>query len=552
MTHDTRNTPEWARHAIWYQIMIDRFRDGDTSNNPPHCRPWRSAWFTPTEHEKSIGPEFYQYVFQRFYGGDLVGLKWSLDYLVDLGINALYLNPVFQADTHHKYNATNFLHVDEYFGLTRDYEAVAATEDLLDPSTWKWTDADMRFREFLHDAHSRGIRVIIDGVFNHVGLPHPAFQDVLQNGRESRFADWFDIISWDPFDWNGWAGHRDLPVFRKDGNGLASATAKQHIFDITRRWMDPDGDGDPSDGVDGWRLDVAPEVAMPFWAEWAAHVKAINPEAYTTGEVWHRADEWLDGHHFDAVMNYEFARPVVDWLCNEQHKIKPMQLVERLATTRGAYHPANHAVLQNLLDSHDTARFVSMTINPDRDYETGHRAQENPNYRHEKPPAESYARLRLAALMQMTYVGAPMIYYGDEVGMWGADDPTNRKPMLWRDLEPYEKPAENAVMTDLHAAYREMIALRNNHAALRSDNFESLLANDASDVWAFHRWDDNEQLIVALNASDYVRDAELPIRDDLRREWRVVFGEADALRVTDEEIDIRVSALGGVVIAAPR
>lgn len=556
MTHDPQNalrrTPEWARHAIWYQIMIDRFRDGDPANNPPHARKWTSDWFEPTELEASLAPEFYQYVFGRFYGGDLTGLSQSLDYLIDLGVNAIYLNPVFQASTHHKYNATNFLHVDEYFGRRRDYDEIVATEDLLDPSTWKWTEADLQFRAFLQEAHARGLHVIIDGVFNHVGLAHPALKDVIKHGQASRFADWFDMVSWDPVDWHGWAGHRDLPALRKDANGIASATAKQHIFDVTRRWMDPDNDGDPSDGVDGWRLDVPSEIAMPFWAEWADHVKAINPQAYTTGEIWHRADAWLDGRHFDAVMNYEFARPVVDWLCNQKHRCSTMHLVERLATVRGAYHPAHHAVVQNLVDSHDTARFASMAINPDRDYERGHRAQEHPNYNHGKPGAAAYARLRLAALLQMTYVGAPMIYYGDEVGMWGADDPSNRKPMLWRDLEPYEKPNENFVMTEHLSAYKEMIALRSRHPALRSDHFETLLVKDASDVWAFHRWDETDQLIVVLNGSEYVRDAELPMREDLRRDWRVVFGPRDALNVSDEEIEVRVAALGGVVIAAPR
>ena len=138
--------------------------------------------------------------------------------------------------------------------------------------------------EFLRTAKAKGFRVIIDGVFNHVGTAHPAFVDVQKNGQSSPFADWFSIRSWDPFEYDGWAGFGELPAFRKnDEHGLASESLREHIFAITRRWMDPDGDGDPSDGVDGWRLDVPEEVPMAFWVEWCALVRSINPEAYIVG-----------------------------------------------------------------------------------------------------------------------------------------------------------------------------------------------------------------------------------------------------------------------------
>ncbi|MDX2199107.1 MAG: glycoside hydrolase family 13 protein [Phycisphaerae bacterium] len=541
-------TPEWARHAIWYQVMPDRFFNGDPSNDPPHTRDWRSEWFSPAEWERAHGDNFYRYVFGRHYGGDLAGLRAKLPYLRDLGVNALYLNPIFQASTHHKYNATNYLHVDEHFGTLGDYAAVVASEDLADPTTWKWTASDRLFLDFLQEAHAAGMRVIIDGVFNHVGTQHPAFQDVRANGHRSRFADWFDVVGWEPFDWHGWAGFKDLPVFRKAPHGLASEGAKAHIFAVTKRWMDPDGDGNPADGIDGWRLDVPNEIAPPFWVDWRRHVRSINPQAYIVGEIWHRADDWLRGQHFDAVMNYPFAHVAVDWVCNRSRKISASAADARLRELRNAYAPEVTAVLQNLLDSHDTARIASIAKNPDRDYERGHRAQDHPGYDHGKPGALEYARVRLCALLQMTYVGAPMVYYGDEVGMWGADDPSNRKPMLWPEMEPYENPRENFVMNDLRAYYKQIIALRKGHAALRTNNIETVLTHDPADVWAFRRWDEREQLLVVLNASEYSRDIAIPRQGHLKSDWKVAFGPADCLTVRPEQLAIRVAPLSGVVL----
>lgn len=285
------HTPEWARHAVWYQIMPDRFRSGTTDNDPDPVRPWTSEWFTPSPWEPQDGQTFYKwYVFFRLYGGDIQGIEQKLAYLKELGVNAIYLNPIFQAPTHHKYDTDNYLHVDEHLGVVGDYDQVVAQEDLNDRSTWQWTESDRVFLRFIKKAHAMGFRVIIDGVFNHVGCNHPAFEDVKKNGQRSKYADWFDVVSWEPFKYRGWAGHDSLPVFQKSPDGLASEAVKQHIFNVTRRWMDPDGDGDPSDGIDGWRLDVPNEIPAPFWAEWREVVKSVNPEAYIVGEIWDRAD----------------------------------------------------------------------------------------------------------------------------------------------------------------------------------------------------------------------------------------------------------------------
>ncbi len=517
------HTPDWAKDAVWYQIMLDRFRNGDPSNDPQPVRPWTSAWYESSDFEGQDGQTFWQwYVFQRHYGGDLAGLEEKLDYLQELGVNALYLNPVFQAPSHHKYNATDFRHVDEHFGRRGDYDPKVQQEDLRDPSKWSWTDSDRHFLRVLKAAKPRGFRVILDGVWNHVGVPHPAFQDVVAKGRDSAYADWFEVTSWDPFQYQGWAGFGELPVFAKSANGFAADAVKQHVFDVTRRWMDPDGDGDPADGIDGWRLDVPNEVPMPFWHEWRALVKSINPDAYLSGEIWHRAEDWLDGRSFDAVMNYPFAEAAMAWIGNQRDKIPVSEIDRRLAELRLAYPAEATYVLMNLLDSHDTDRLASKMLNPDRAYDAGNREQDpGSTYNNARPGPLEYQKARLAVLLQMTYVGAPMIYYGDEVGMWGPDDPSNRKPMLWPDLEPYAAPEDRADRDHL-AFYRAAVALRREHAALRRGDFRTLLADDERDLWVYQRTHLEESVIVALNAGASPQEWQPPADG---RAWRQIWGE---------------------------
>ncbi|MBX3355400.1 MAG: alpha-glucosidase C-terminal domain-containing protein [Phycisphaeraceae bacterium] len=545
-------TPDWARDAIWYQVMVDRFRNGDPSNDPDPVRPWRSDWYSTSPWEGRDGQTFWQYfVFDRLYGGDIAGLKEKLPYLRDLGVNALYLMPMFQAPGPHKYNATNFLHIDEHFGTRGDYKAAEAAEDLLDPSTWTWTESDRKFLDFIRVAKSMGFKVIIDGVFNHTGTEHPAFRDVRAKGKESRFADWYEITSWEPFDYEGWWGFKSLPVFRKDEtNGIASDSLREHIFAVTRRWMDPNGDGDPSDGIDGWRLDVPNEVPIVFWTQWRELVKSINPNAYVSGEIWTRAEEYLGSQAFDAVMNYEFAKPAIAWVANREQKLTASEVDRRFAELRLVYPAASIPVMQNLLDSHDTDRIASMIKNPDRPYNERNREQEGHPYDSGRPDPEHYRRQRLLALMQMTHEGAPMIYYGAEVGMWGASDPVNRKPMLWKDLEPYEEPEENFVDKEMLAFYRAATRLRHDHSALRRGSFRTILTDDAQDVWVFLREDEREQVLVAFNAGE--RAAVITLPSEFGERWKPVFGEAEGPEGDPDWPRTEIPPVAGRVWARPK
>jgi glycosidase len=325
-------------------------------------------------------------------------------------------------------------------------------------------------------------------------------QDVLTNGQESVYADWFDITDWGPpVQYQSWDGGGWMPNFRKDQrHGIASDSARQYLFDITKRWMDPNGDGDPSDGIDGWRLDVAPDVPHEFWIEWRQLVKGINPEAYIVGEHWGVAKEWLQGDQWDAVMNYQFTVRAVRYFINQQRRISASDFDRELRELLNLYPLQVDFVMQNLYDSHDTDRLVNMIVNYDRDYDQGNRPQDGGLYDGRQPGPGAYQILKMLVTFQMAFLGAPMIWYGDEVGMYGADDPTNRKPMLWRDLEPYDR-AEDKVMLDVWQHYRRLLAIRNTYPALRTGLYRSWFVDDVQDVFGFLRVRGDDTIAVLLN-----------------------------------------------------
>ncbi|MFM7051495.1 MAG: alpha-amylase family glycosyl hydrolase [Planctomycetota bacterium] len=547
-------TPDWAKDAVWYQIMLDRFANGDRSNDPPDTMPWTSAWRRLQPWESRDGQTFWQWaVYGRQYGGDLAGLRARLPYLKSLGVNAIYLNPVFEAPSPHKYDARTFVHIDDAFGTKGDAAEASSREDLLDPRTWTLSASDRLFVEVLAACKAAGMRVIVDGVFNHVGDQHEAFLDVRAKGRASRYADWFRIRSFEPFAYDGWAGFGQLPEFAKTDTGFASPVVRAHVFEVTRRWMDPNGDGDPADGVDGWRLDVPNEVPIEFWREWRGLVKGINPDAYIVGEIWNPAGEWLDGRTFDAVMNYPFAQAVVAWAAGGAGAPKPSEVDARLAALRLEYPAQATFALQNLLASHDTDRLASMMANPGRGYDRANSEKPGSTYDGARPQPGHFRRARLAALVQMTYVGAPMVWYGDEAGMWGSDDPFCRKPMVWSDLGAFDDPDER-FDGEHFAAYRDMIALRAQHAAIRRGGFRTLLVDDARNLWVFERRLGDERVIVALNASDAPQEFTLPAAELAGFSWRTVH-DTECLRGAPPLEALRaavVAPLGGRVFLGTR
>ena len=549
----TTTVPEWAKTAVWYQIFPERFRNGDSANDPTvqdmaggwpyfqpenwQIHPWTSDWYKLQSWEKSTGKGFYWETGLRRYGGDLQGVLDRLDYLQDLGITAIYFNPLFESPSLHKYDAGMYHHIDNNFGPdpARDRE-IWQQENPADPATWRWTTADSLFLQLLQECHRRGMRVIIDGVFNHVGNTFWAFRDVVKNQQKSPYKDWFLIKSWDnpatpenEFEYQGWYGVRDLPELREDENGLV-AGAREHIKAVVQRWMDPNGDGDPSDGIDGWRLDVAEMVNMNFWRDFRRWVKAINPDAYITGEVWwedwrnnkiFNAAPWLQGDAFDAVMNYRFAQAVKQFVIDQKQQITATGFVNKLQAIYHDYPKENVYVLQNLMDSHDVDRLASQIINPDRWYDHVANPSQNADYDVRKPTAAERRKQRLIVALQMTLPGAPMIYYGDEAGMWGGDDPDCRKPMVWPELNyepeashPLGKPRPvDAVKfdDDLFQWYKKLIRIRTTNTPLALGDIDFFQIDDTAKWLAFKRSLAGENLFVLVNNRDMAATRELDL-----------------------------------------
>ena len=539
--------PDWIADAVFYQIFPERFRNGDPANDPTidsletsrrvpdswAVSPWTADWYSRAAWEKSMGKSFYASVYHRRYGGDLQGVIDKLDYLQELGVTAIYFNPIFHARSSHKYDATSLHHVDPYFGPdpTGDLKLIASETE--NPASWQWTAADRLFLELVQQLHRREMKLVIDGVFNHAGRDFFAFADLRQHQANSKYRDWYVVrkyddpeTSTDEFDYEGWWNSKSLPVFADNAaHDDLHPAPKKYVLRVTRRWMDPDGDRDPADGVDGWRLDVPNDVPTGFWAEWNRLVRELNPEAYTVGEYWHDAREQLLQGGFSATMNYHgFAYPVKGFLVDGRlaaHDFGRM-LAERLQ----AYPPAMQLAMQNLIDSHDTDRVASMIVNasnsaerayldPDRfDYDAGQGVspRHNRNYALRAPNERERAIQRLVALMQMTFVGPPMIYYGTEAGMWGADDPCDRQPMVWRDLnfepqaaDPLGRPRSPEPICfdeDLFRFYQEVVQLRRKHGALRRGDFAVVVADDAAQFFAFRRRLGDSTLLIAINRKE--------------------------------------------------
>jgi glycosidase len=545
---DGLRVPEWAKQAVWYQIFPERFANGDPINDPTprdmegawpykipngwHISPWTSDWYKLQPWEKANGHDFYWNAGVRRYGGDIQGIIDHLDYLQKLGITAIYLNPIFESPSSHKYDTRMYHHVDNNFGPNpSEDESIVATENPADPPTWKWTSADKLFLRLVQEVHKRGMKIILDGVFNHVGTSFWAFQDVVKNQQKSLFKDWFKIRTWDnpntpenEFDYEGWSGVRDLPEVNKNGKHYLADGFAEHVHAVVKRWMDPNGNGNPSDGIDGWRLDVAEKVNIQFWRQFRSWVKDINPQAYITGEIWWQnwqinqmfdASPWLQGDAFDGVMNYRFARAVEKFVIDTKTQISPEAFADSITAVQKEYPKDNFYALQNLLDSHDVDRIGSQLVNPDRWYDHYANPGQNGKYEVRKPTSAEILKQKLIVGIQMTMPGAPMIYYGDEAGMWGGDDPDCRKPMVWSGTQ-YEteasdplgrqrKPDSVSFDNDLFNWYKKLIGLRRQNGVLSEGDLKFIRVDNAEHVMGYSRTLDDTSIIVFVNGSNEER-----------------------------------------------
>ncbi|NOU46747.1 MAG: alpha-amylase [Bacteroidales bacterium] len=544
-----KNPPGWASEAIWYQIFVERFSNGDTMNDPLaenirtasdfftvpanwHTTPWTQNWYLPDDWTSDLGKDFYSNLQLRRYGGDLQGVMDKLDYLSDLGINAVYFNPLNDAPSLHKYDARNYHHVDVNFGPDPEGDnAIIASEDPADPATWKWTSADKLFLEVVDSLHHRNIRVILDYSWNHTGVEFWAWKDIMSKGENSRYADWYNIVSFDKletpeneFDYKGWLNIKALPEIKKVNTkeahrngfpfeGDLDAGAKAHILAVTKRWLAPDGD--VTKGIDGYRLDVADHVPMGFWRDYRKFVKKINPDAYLVGEIWWQ--EWPDilmnpvpyisGDVFDGIMFYHLYRPARYFFANTDFSISAGQLTDSLKFQWNRIPVETRTAMMNTASTHDTPRLLSSFYNKGK-YKFHAKPNEDENYKAGKPDHETYQRLRLYLMHQFTNIGAPHIWNGEEMGMWGSDDPDCRKPLWWPGMEFESENRLSVSGTDLsvdqvrfdsliYSFYKKLIQIRKDNKVLAHGEIGFL--NAVGKQWSYRRFDDREEIVVCFN-----------------------------------------------------
>lgn len=554
------NPPAWADTAIWYQIFVERFRNGDPNNDPTiknmnipglmqypqdwKLSNWTSDWYGRTEWEEKLGKGFQETLAFRRYGGDLQGVIDQLPYLKKLGINAIYLNPINHAPSLHKYDASSYHHIDVNFGPNPEGDLkLMASENPGDPSTWKWTKADLLFLSLLEKAHGIGIRVIVDFSWNHTGTLFWAWQDVVKNQQKSKFKDWYDILAWDnpatpenEFKYHGWLNIASLPELkkvniqgtRKTGYpyiGDIHPEVKQHIFEATKRWLAPNGD--PLKGVDGFRLDVADHIGITFWQDYRKYVRSINPHAYLVGEIWWA--EWPDslmnpapymqGDIFDAVMFYQTYRPARYHFAKTNFPITSKQLQESLTFEWSRIPERFQLNMMNVTSSHDAPRLLTDFYNPNK-YKFQATPNDNPNYNTGKPDLETYERVKLYLIHHFTTLGAPHIWNGEEMGMWGADDPHGRKPLWWEDLNfapetrynYTKKSTEKDMVTfnDSHFRYyQQLIQIRKSEKALQAGKLTFI---NHPTLFAYTRNLNEEEILIVCNANKNVESFSLPMK----------------------------------------
>ena len=475
--------PDWVRSAIIYQIFPDRFCNGDPSNDPDFREDYYADCRTPAPPGELLPPQRECFHLVRdwndisglrqspwleegkpdwwsFYGGDIAGVRRKLPYLTDLGVNVIYFNPLWQARSNHKYDAADFTQVDPHFGTAAELQAL------------------------VREAHAAGIRVILDVAFNHTGEDFWAFRDCVARGPESEYWNWYDWKKWPlpeplPPDfqpreyYQSWWGIKDMPDLNFDLSrthpaenyvkDIAEAAPNQplvdHILDCARWWL-------LEIGIDGFRLDVPDEVPYWFWELFRGHVKQLKPQAWIVGEIWQSARGWVGYRYFDSVMNYAFFKdPVLEFFI--LGLIDRKSFCDRISEGLAQYPVQAAGAMMNLLGSHDTVRILELA-------------------------GGDIDRLKRALIFQMTFVGAPHIYYGDEIAMPGGRDPDNRRPFNW-DWE------QDSRARDLRGFYQELIRLRKAYPLFAEGSFAFSKTTDGGLAWK--RFDSSEAVGVVMNLS---------------------------------------------------
>jgi len=522
-----QEAPSWARGMVWYLIMPDRFENADTENDATtsdlfgdetvswSISSWTDNWYKRSVEEVTMHDSFYPAALLRQYGGDFEGIRRRLDYLDSLGVTGIILTPVFKARSSHKFDFGSLHHMDPRFGPVSATDTTYIQREIPhDPMSWYFTSADREFMRLLAEIKRRGMRVLLTTQFVHCGVDFWAFRDLLEKQEKSAYASWFTVYAWDkpetPFHsefsyekmWNIDA----FPRFRQDTLGLVQGP-REYVFAATRRWMDPDGDGDPSDGIDGWCVDLTSELPVEFWKQWAEHCRSINPEVLLVNLG---KGNGLSAAPFDIDMPSRFGSHLHDFVLGG--RVTSTEFDASMMRLRSRTTLSGSDTQFNLIDSHETDRIASMCVNVGLPYDQRNTVLENASYLIRKPTEHERELQRMILLLQFTLPGAPVIYYGNEAGMWGADDPDNRKPMLWPGIkhEPevtYEvngDPTAYPVVFDssLFEYYRTLIQLRKRHFSLKTGDVQTLLLDDVHSLYAFMRSSGSEKIFIVVNAGE--------------------------------------------------
>lgn len=505
--------PEWAADAVYYYVFPERFRNGDTSNDPradqdtyldgpvEFHEDWLDTPWTPGDGDGSTSDD--EQWNNDFFGGDLAGIIEKLDYLADLGVNTLYINPIFEAGSNHKYDTADYLSVDDSFGSNEDVSRLT------------------------QEAEDRGIRVVLDTSLNHTGSDSVYFDRYAKFDSlgafegatitpQSPYADWYRFFPEETEpdrQYAGWVGIPTLPELTE------SDSFKDFAFrapdSVMSTWQDR--------GVDGWRMDVAPWVSDEFWREWRTAVKAKDPDALTIAETWFDSSKYFLGDTFDTTMNYIFRNAVLDYADGRDAG----EVYQNIELMREAYPPQAFEALMNLLSTHDSARAL---------YQFGYTGEATPP----EQVAEAKQRLRLAVLFQMTFPGAPTVFYGDEVGLTGGEDPFNRATYPWADRGG-DPDAE--LLDDVTA----LIALRNDNEVLRRGSLGAPLHVD-DHVVVLLREHDEARAVTAYNNDTVPHEVTVDVPADGRTYTDALTGAVAA--PVDGRLTLTVPALYGVVLLA--
>tara|TARA_R110001583_G_scaffold125319_3_gene276897 strand:- start:24498 stop:26333 length:1836 start_codon:yes stop_codon:yes gene_type:complete len=432
---DVFNAPSWVKNTTWYQIFPERFANGDSSISPENALPWGS------QDPKS----------NSFFGGDIQGIIDHLDYIQELGITGIYLTPITQGKSNHKYDTTDYLKVDPAFG------------------------DDKTIKLLIEEAHKRSIKVMLDAVFNHIGSSSKQWLDVLEHGKDSQYVDWFYIDQF-PLINESKRAHHSKEMLNYRAFSFSEYMPKlntenpeviEYLLEVGRYWV-------ANFDIDAWRLDVANEVDQRFWRLFRDELKAIKPDVYILGEIWHDSMNWLKGDQFDAVMNYPLTDAILGFFATGTLNINQFtSLINELHVN----YPINvNEVSFLLLDSHDTPRLIDKcSANKDK--------------------------AKLAYLFQFTQTGSPCIYYGGEIGLDGGEDPLNRKCMIW-DESQHDLNMKEHIKT--------IIRLRKKHPALRSHKMSWLLVEETQNSVIYQKEHNEEKILIAINNSDNPSELKLP------------------------------------------